>query len=55
MTKSYITIYYVECKPGYFGTHCSRKCGQCLRGSECNNANGICSKGCSDGFQGTGA
>lgn len=52
MIVSYVIIYYVECRPGYFGPDCIRKCGQCFRGSECDNANGICSKGCSDGYKG---
>lgn len=41
-----------ECKNGYFGPECSRKCGHCLESKHCHHINGSCLNGCSHGYRG---
>ena len=40
-----------ECKDGYFGGNCSKKCGQCDDNIPCDKAFGYCLRGCKQNFQ----
>lgn len=37
---------------GYYGENCTKTCGNCLNKETCNNVNGTCTDGCSEGFKG---
>ena len=40
-----------DCKDGYFGGNCSKKCGQCDDNIPCDKAFGYCLRGCKQNFQ----
>lgn len=42
----------LACMHGYYGNDCTKKCGNCLNNETCNNINGTCTDGCSEGFKG---
>lgn len=42
----------VACMHGYYGKNCIKTCGNCLINQTCNNVNGTCIYGCSEGFKG---
>lgn len=42
----------LACMHGYYGENCTKTCGNCLNDETCNNINGTCSDGCSEGFKG---
>lgn len=42
----------LACMHGYYGNDCTKKCGTCLNNETCNNINGTCTDGCSEGFKG---
>ncbi|XP_032672067.1 uncharacterized protein LOC116844537 [Odontomachus brunneus] len=35
-----------ECRNGFYGLDCRRKCGSCLHDKQCDRASGACSTGC---------
>lgn len=37
---------------GHYGENCTKTCGNCLNKETCNNVNGTCTDGCSEGFTG---
>lgn len=48
-----LPIYFIEaCKHGYYGENCTNTCGNCSNNQTCNNVNGTCIDGCSEGFKG---
>lgn len=42
----------LACMHGYYGENCTKKCGNCLNKETCNNVNGTCTDGCSEGYKG---
>lgn len=47
--KRYIS--FIACLHGYYGGKCAEKCGNCLNNETCNNVNGTCTDGCTEGFK----
>lgn len=48
-----LPIYFIEaCKHGYYGENCTNTCWNCSNNQTCNNVNGTCIDGCSEGFKG---
>ena len=42
---------YVACEAGKFGEDCLKDCGKCASDSVCNGSDGVCPRGCQDGYQ----
>lgn len=43
----------IECSYGQFGFNCSERCfGHCINNESCHHVNGVCPRGCLDGFIG---
>ena len=42
----------IECKDNTYGTECTKVCGNCLSGKQCNHVNGSCPDGCDKGTHG---
>ena len=51
--RFFLFLYFFskECKDGYFGGNCSKKCGQCDDNIPCDKAFGYCLRGCKQNFQ----
>ena len=41
------------CDNGRFGMECSEFCGHCNANAQCHHITGLCTTGCSPGFNGT--
>ena len=39
------------CDVGFYGSECSRECGNCLNGTACDHVTGTCTSGCADGWK----
>lgn len=51
--KKWLTFVYVVCSPGHFGLHCKEICsGHCINNELCDHVNGLCTRGCMDGYIG---
>ena len=42
----------IECKDNTYGMECTKVCGNCLNGEQCNHVNGSCPDGCDKGTHG---
>ncbi|XP_056013740.1 uncharacterized protein LOC125677597 [Ostrea edulis] len=41
-----------NCKSGFYGRNCKKRCGHCKFGTHCNDITGICPEGCQDTWEG---
>lgn len=42
------------CQNKTYGTGCSKECGHCLGGKQCNHINGTCDNSCDSGYYKSG-